>query len=180
MLLSNNTFLLVKACFTKPAVTLINNFLNNRFQCVLLNGQSSNWLPVKAGVPQGSILGPLFFLVYINDLSEKITFTVKLFAEDTSLFSVVNDPNISVNELNTDLELISGWAYQWKMFFNPDKNKQGQVVFSRKQSEPKHPQLLFNKTPVAYSSSQKHLGMILDEKLSFTNHINLKIQKAGI
>ena len=130
---------------------------------------------------QGSILGSLFFLVYINDLSEKITSTVKLVSDDTSFFSVVNDPNISANELNKDSELISEWAYKWKVSFTPDKNKQAQgVVYSRKQSEPKNPPLLCNKTPVVYSSSQKHLGIILDEKLSFTNHIKVKIQKAGI
>ena len=67
------------------------------------------------------------------------------------------------------------------MSVNPDKNKQTQeVVFSRKQSTPKHLQLLFDKTPVVYSPSQKHVGIILDEKLSFTNHIKAKIQKAGI
>ena len=67
------------------------------------------------------------------------------------------------------------------MSFNPDKNKQAQeFVFSRKESKLKHPPLLFNKTPVAYSSSQKHLGIILGEKLSFTNHIKRKTQKAGI
>ena len=55
-----------------------------------------------------------------------------------------------------------------------------EVVFSQKQSQPKHPQLLLNTTPVAYSSSQKHLGIILDENLSFTNYTNTKIQKAGI
>ena len=160
------------------ALALIINFLNKRFQRVTLNGQSSNWLLVKAGVPQGSILGPLFFLVYINDLSEKITSRVKIFADGTSLFSVVNDTNISANELKKDF---SERAYKWKMSFNPDKNKQAQeVVFSRKQSKTKHLQLLFNNTPVAYSSFQKHLGIILDEKLSFTNHINVKIQKAGI
>ena len=60
------------------------------------------------------------------------------------------------------------------MYFNLDKNKQAQNVFSRKQSETKHPQLLFNKTSVAYFSSQKHLGIILDEKLSFTNHVKVK------
>ena len=66
------------------------------------------------------------------------------------------------------------------MYFNPDKIKQAQeVVFSRKQSKPKHSQLLFNKTHTAYSSSQKHLEIILDEKLSFANHIKVKIQKAG-
>ena len=162
-------------------LALINSSLNNRFQHVILNGKSSNWLPVQAGVPQGSILGPLLFLVYINDLSEKITSTVKLFADDTSLFSVVNGPNIPANELNNNLELISEYICKWKMSFNPDKNKQAQeVVFSQKQSKPKHPQLLFNKTTVASSSSQKHLGIILDEKLSLTNQIKVKIQKAGI
>ena len=94
------------------ALAIFNGFLNNIIQPVILNGQSSNWLPVKAGVSQGSILGPLFFLAYINDLSEKFTCTVKLFADDTSLFSVVNDPNISANELNKDLQLISEWAYK--------------------------------------------------------------------
>ena len=83
---------------------LIKSFLTNRFQRVVFNGQTSEWLPVKAGVPQGSILGPLFFLIYINDLSVDITSTVKLFADDTSLFSIVHDPNTSTNELNKDLK----------------------------------------------------------------------------
>ena len=90
------------------ALALINSFLNIRFQYVKINVRSSNWLPVKSSVWQGSILGPLFFLVYIHDLSDKITSTAKLFADDTSFFSVVNDPNISANELNKDL--ISEWA----------------------------------------------------------------------
>ena len=84
-------------------LSLIESFLSNRFQRVLLNGQTSEWLPVKAGVPQGSILGPLFFLIYINDLSDDLVSTIKLFADDTSLFSVVHDSNISANELNNDL-----------------------------------------------------------------------------
>ena len=91
-------------------LTLISSFLNNRFQRIILNGHLSDLPPVKAAVPQGSILGPLFFLVYINDLSEKMTSTVKLFSDDTSLFSVVNEPNISANEINKDLELISEWS----------------------------------------------------------------------
>ena len=84
-------------------LSLIESFLRNRFQRVLLNGQTSEWLPAKTGVTQGSILGPLFFLIYINDLSDNLVSTVKRFAYDTSLFSVVNDSNISANELNNDL-----------------------------------------------------------------------------
>ena len=72
-------------------LNLIETFLSNRFQRILLNGQISKWLPVKADVPQGYILGPPFFLIYINDLSDDLVSTVKLFADDTSLFSVVRD-----------------------------------------------------------------------------------------
>ena len=72
-------------------LNLIETFLSYRFQRILLNGQISKWLPVKADVPQGYILGPPFFLIYINDLSDDLVSTVKPFADDTSLFSVVRD-----------------------------------------------------------------------------------------
>ena len=68
-------------------------------------------MPVKAGAPQSSIFGPLFFLIYINDLSENIELTVKLFADDTSLFSVVHNNNTSAEVLNRDLQKISEWAH---------------------------------------------------------------------
>ena len=87
---------------SESLLKLFQSFLTNRFQRVLLNGQTSEWLPVKAGVPQGSILGPLLFLIYINDLSENIESTVKLFADDTSLFSVVHSNNTSAEVLNRD------------------------------------------------------------------------------
>ena len=82
---------------------LLQNFLQNRQQPVLLNGQCSSWAPVFAGVPQGSVLGPLFFLIYINDLTKAISSTNKLFADDTSIFSIVNDIDVSEHELNSDL-----------------------------------------------------------------------------
>ena len=90
----------------------IQRFLSNRFQRVLPNGQISEWLPVKVGVPQGSILGPLFFLIYIINLSENIESTVELFADDTSLFSVVHNNNTSAEVLNRDLRKISEWAHR--------------------------------------------------------------------
>ena len=90
---------------------LIGSFLENRFQRVVLNGQTSEWLPVRAGVPQGSLLGPLFFLIYINDLSVDIRSTVKLFADDTSLFSIIHDAKTTAYKLNKDLQKIAEWAH---------------------------------------------------------------------
>ena len=113
--------------------SLLENYLSGRFQRVVLNGQTSSWRPVLAGVPQGSIMGPLLFLIYINDLPNELKSNVKLFADDTSLFTVVKDKNESTNILNNDLQSIYTWAYNWKMLFNPDSSKPAQeVLFSRK------------------------------------------------
>ena len=110
------------------------HFLTNRKQRVVLNEQSSWWTNVKAGVPQFSVLGPLLFLIYINDLADGLSSnTKKLFADDTSLYSVIHDSVITISELNGDLAKIEQWAFQWKMSFYPDLNKQAQeVIFSRK------------------------------------------------
>ena len=157
---------------------LIQNYLDNRFQRVLLNGQTSEWKSVKACVPLGSILGRQFFLVYINICSNLST-NVKLFADDTSLFSIVNDANISFQNLSNDLCVISNWAYQWKMSFNPDRSKQAQeVIFSRKTSIQSHPVLTFDNSPVTKTTHHKHLGLILDEKLNFKEHLKEKMSKA--
>ena len=78
----------------------------------MLNGQNSLWISVHAGVPQGSILGPLLFLININDLLDNLTRNAKLFAEDTSLFSVVHDVNTSAKNLNDDLKKVNDWAFQ--------------------------------------------------------------------
>ena len=101
-------------------LNLLLNFLRNRKQRVVLNGQTSSWADVNAGVPQGSILGPLLFLIYINDLADGLSSNAKLFADGTSLFSVVHNANTTAKELNNDLVKISRWDYQWKMSFNPD------------------------------------------------------------
>ena len=128
----------------------------NRKQWVVLNGLSSSWTNVAAAVLQGSILGPLLFLIYINNLGEVLSSnTLILFADDTSLFSVIHDSVITTSELNSDLARIKQWAFQWKMSFNPDLNKQAQEVkSSRKLKKVSHPLLGFNNNYVSQASSQ--------------------------
>ena len=149
------------------------NLLGNRYQRVVLNEQGSKWAAINARVPLGSILSPLLFLICINDLSNEFSSNPRLFGDDTSLFSVVRDTNLSTSTLNNDLLKINNWAYQWKTSFNPDPSKQAQeVIFSCKIKKPSHPVLIFNKSQVIHTPYQKHLGLLLDEKLNFGEHLS--------
>ena len=126
---------------------VITDFLYQKKQRVALNGQHSSWTNVQAGVPQRSILGPLFFLIYMNDLFDGLTSNPKLFADDTRLFSIVKNINPTLIDLNSDLIKISHWSFQWKMRFKPDPKKQAQeVIFSRKINKTDHPRYILMKT----------------------------------
>ena len=107
------------------------DFLKNCQQRVVLNVQFSSWAKVNAGLPQGSILGPLLFFIYINDLPNGLQSNPNLFADNTSLFSTVQGITTSTVSLNNDLKKISEWAAQCKMNFNPNPSKQTQeLLFS--------------------------------------------------
>ena len=153
---------------------LLQNFPQKRHQPALLNGQCLLFY-------QRFLYWALCsFYNYINGLTKNISSTNKLFADDTSIFSIVNDIDVSEHELNSDLRKISMWAYQWKMSFNPDVSKQAQeVIFSKRTQKLFHPTVLFNNIPVQRSTVQKHLGVYLDEKLNFNTHITEKIVKAS-
>ena len=144
-----------------------------------MNGSYSEYASIESGVPQGSVLGPLLFLVYINDLEKYIKSNVIFFADDTMLYSIVKDPKLSASDLNHDLEKINQWANQWKMAFNPDPNKQAnEVLFSCKTKKVDHPPIFFNGFPVVQVKETKHLGLFLQFKLNFEKHLSEKIKKA--
>ena len=89
-------------------LNLLEDFVKERNQCVVLNRQVSTQKNINARVPQGSIIGPLLFLIYINDLTEGLIINIKLFVDDTFLFSVVHNTQTSANDLNKDLKIITG------------------------------------------------------------------------
>ena len=115
------------------AIKIIHSFLENREQRVAIDGFSSDWGQISAGVPQGSILGPLLFLIYINDITEIVSSDIRLFADDTFIFRIADQQSTQL--LNSDLESITSWAWDWKMLFNPDISKQAlEVIFSNKKN----------------------------------------------
>ena len=117
-------------------------------------------------------------MICVNDLPNRLKSESKLFTDDSSLFSVGHEVNTSASDINNDLKLINDWAFQWKMSFNPDHSKQGQeVIFSRKKMKSPHPSVYFNNIPVRSASVHKHLGMLLDDKLSYEHHLKFVLNK---
>ena len=152
--------------------------LNERYQRTVLNSKSSDWKRITAGVLQGSVLD--LFLIDINDLADNIMSDVKQFSDETSVFSVVFDTDISAEVLNQDMEAVQDWMYQWKTSFNPDTAKQAeQVMFSTKVFKVEHPAIYFCGSEVETVPHHKHNGLIIDETLNFAEHIKEAVIKAG-
>ena len=147
---------------------------------VVLNGRTSSWQNIYAGVPQGSVLGLLLPLIYINNLPDELTSISRIFADDASLVSKVINKNNSNSQLNSDLAKISKLAFQWKMYFSPDPNKQAiEVRFWNKRDKENYQPLQINISDVQIADSHKHLGLVLDSKLNFNEHIESKITKCN-
>ena len=131
-------------------LSLLECYLRDQTERVVSNGQNSDWRKINFGVSQGTVLGPLVFLIYINDSPDGIMSICKIFAGDTSRFSKIIDTRNSQNTLNSDLKIIKDWAYQWKVQFNPDPKKQAnEVIFPRKSNRCTYPPVVLNKNIVA-------------------------------
>ena len=152
------------------------SYLSERRQKVILPGTESDWNYIHAGVPQGSILGPLLFLLYINDIVNDIGSNIRLFADDTSLFLVVDNPDTAAQTLNSDLEKISKWAKTWLVKFNPAKTES--LLISRKVIQPLHPPLYMLNQQIQEVENHKHLGIYLSNDGTWHTHINYIKEKA--
>ena len=131
--------------FRVTFLNIIIDFLSFRKQRVVLNVQISKWTSIEAGVPQGFILGPPIFLIYINYLSGDLSINAKLFADYTSLFSIVRDINPSTTHLNNNLRKINNGPMESEF----DRSKQARgVIFSRKLQKISHPSPYFNNNPI--------------------------------
>ena len=141
-----------------PLLHWFTDCLDKRKQRVVLPGTASSWTSIKAGVPRGAILGPLLFLVYINDIVENIHSSIRLFADNISLYIIVDDPIDSANQLNNDLQTIHLWAKTWLVTFNPAKSEL--VIFSRKRNKPYHSPVFMNQIEIDEVTSHKYLGVV--------------------
>ena len=162
-----------------PLLNLIKSYLENRKVMIKIGNSLSSPTPdnfINLGVPQGSLLGPLFFLIYINDLPENIISKLFIYADDTSLYYPLKHDDIQngITELQTDLNKISIWAQKWHMEFEPSKCRD--ITFhSARKRVPIIPSTFLGNKEIPRVQSHKHLGIILDESLNFKEHVNTLI-----
>ena len=150
----------------------ITSYLHNRKQVVVANGYTSKNGTITCGVPQGSTLGPLLFLIYINDINKHfINSKIKLFADDTVLYSSASDVDTAKISLQTDLDQLDIWCKQHKLSININKTKS--VIFGTNKfnSNINCTNLTIAGEEIKYVSEYKYLGIVLDKNLTFTKHI---------
>ena len=153
----------------------LRHFLVGRKQRVVVRGSCSDWSCVTSGTPQGTILGPLLFLLYINDITECISSTVKLYADDTKIYREISDPITDCRILQDDLNNLSEWARKWQLRFNADKCESMRITHSRDRSETNY----FLEKPLKDVDNFKDLGVTITRDLSWGNHISITVNKAN-
>jgi len=155
----------------------IRSFLSERRQKVVINGESSPWADVLSGVPQGSVLGPLLFVCYINDLPEVVHTTVRMFADDTKIFTDVSIPE-NQRELQDDINRLLAWADKWQLTFNADKCK----VMHIGSNNPGHDYEMSSEVSnvvLEETMVEKDLGVNIDNQLKYSQHTEIKVNKAN-
>ncbi len=145
----------------------IKDYLSFRSQRVFVGPSYSESKHISAGVPQGSVLGPLLFLIYVNDIADKLLSITRLFADDSSLAVSSTDINTIENTLNHDLKELTEWSNQWLVNFNPSKTD---VMFFTL-SHCNQPNLAFNNVQLTFVEHHKHLGLTLSNDGTWHEHI---------
>jgi hypothetical protein len=159
---------LKKAGIADPLLSWFRNYLTNRKHRVVVEGQESTLHDVTAGVPQGSVLGPILFILYINDIINETNVNVRLYADDATIFISYDNPQTAANEIEQNLQKVHDWANLWFMTFNPQKTES--LTFTRKRN-PDIPTIYLNGTEIKEVEEHKHLGITLQRNAKWQTHI---------
>ena len=156
-------------------VNWVTSFLENRVQQVVVNGEESSWKNVTSGIPQGSVLGPLLFVIFINDLPDTVSSEIFLFADDTKVFSI-NKSVVDIEQLQRDLDALETWSNTWLLKFHPEKCKKLHV--GKPGVCPDHTYKLMG-IDLHSCDVEKDIGVLIDGELSFDKHVSTKVNKAN-
>ena len=173
---------LTKLNFGPNSVKLLGNYLTNRTQRVKVNGLFSDWIELHRGVPQGTILGPLCFLIYVNDMISEVDESVELiqYADDTTILCAAKNINTVTNSLEKNISKLSKYFEINHLKMNVDKTKFVLFGTQQKCSKVSETCLEVNSEKIQQSKDAKFLGVTLDQTLSFKTHINSLLKKMAV
>ena len=158
-----------------PTLYWIKSFLSDRTQHVSINGSHSALANVTSGVPQGSVLGPVLFLLYINDITNQIQSNIRLFADDSIVYREIRSP-ADHQILQTDIQMLTDWSKKWQMNFNTSKCHLLTITHKPKPSEFTY---TISNQPISRVNSHPYLGVTIDAKLSWSKHIQGTASKSA-
>ena len=158
-----------------PMLYWVKSFLSNRTQHVSINGSHSALANVTSGVPQGSVLGPVLFLLYINDITNQIQSNIRLFADDSIVYREIRSP-ADHHILQTDIQKLTDWSNKWQINFNTSKCHLLTITHKPKPSEFTY---TIANQPISRVNSHPYLGVTIDAKLSWTKHIHSTASKSA-
>ena len=167
-----------KLGITGNVLKWIKSFLSNRLQRVVINGHSSEWTEVSSGVPQGSVLGPLLFILYVNDLPAQVNSFCKLFADDAKLYKDLQNLE-DFESLQVDLDKLCQWTIKWLMFFNVNKCKVMHIGKNNPRFDNEMSDKQGNVKCLKVVDIEKDLGIHIQENLKFDKHISLTVNRAN-
>ena len=158
-----------------PTLYWIKSFLSDRTQHVSINGSHSALANVTSGVPQGSVLGPVLFLLYINDITNQIQSNIRLFADDSIVYREIRSP-ADHQILQMDIQMLTDWSKKWQMNFNTSKCHLLTITHKPKPSEFTY---TISNQPISRVNSHPYLGVTIDAKLSWSKHIQGTASKSA-
>ena len=159
------------------ATEWVRQFLKDRRQRVVIKGTKSDWGKVTSGIPQGSVLGPILFVLFINDLPDDILSSIVMFADDTKLWSKVNNTEDRA-ALQFDIDKLATWSNDWQLSFNADKCKSLHLGHNNHEYQYSTPSTVTRK-PIEKTNLEKDLGVNIDVQLKFSKHIEIQVNKAN-
>ena len=163
--------------FTEQLLEWMTSFLTGRVQIVSINNNDSKWKQVESGIPQGSVLGPILFVIYINDLPDIVSAKAFLFADDTKIYRVITRKD-DHKELQKDLDILSDWSETWLLKFHPDKCKHMKIARNKK--EENNPSYDLHNKKIQKVEEEKDIGVTIDSHLTFAKHISEKIARQTV
>ena len=164
--------------FHSTVIDWVQTYLRDRSQYVEVNGKESIRLPVNSGIPQGSVLGPLLFLIYINNLPDQIDSSVYMYADDTKLCREIKEPR-DHDILQNDLNKLSDWSDLWLLKFHPKKCFSLTIGKQDEQEFDYHVMIDNEIHPMIKTEEIKDIGVTIDCRLRFEKHVNGKIETAN-